>query len=1059
MFRPFDPYEDNYEYSPNIRNFGNPLVNGLMRGVFGGNLMPVPGSGQDIYDSFLQRERSMNFMNLQRESFMNNRFFQQLGVSQNPLLGVLGATAASPDSMIGRLMSPVLGGNPMAASMQLYAGMSGANLMGNFGRTQSMGVGEVSGIMQTLTDSMYNTQKFEGSKGIGEQINRQSRDFLKARLREGGAVGKKYVEDIMGRSVSGVDDIDSLDIASNTSAAKAARARIDSREIKKATSVVSVSKELESLEAEEDPDKQKEINKKITKLLEDKLKLHGSQLDKLKKYGESDQLYDTSKVRKELDRFNKRDPLAEFAAEANAFRDKGKRFTNYNFENSRGFQIEDFTSAYVKGADMRMLGDSRGRTPAGAMKDLFTNGTGALSAARALFGNKSGGELMENISDFMGNTAVDLTRAEGAGGANEVEDLLRKVKSTARVAGVGIKAMLGIIKSTHELAANNPQLQYVSGSTLTEVARQAVSSAADMGRSMSAEDYRRAGGSQGIAAEEIKSKANFAQSSLGGFAAVMLNLADEAGGDTKKAVEELFAGGKMTARGLDQGGMRELVAAFGGKYTAANLLDMGQSQDLIQNSLKNDRVSKQIMGKEGEKALLDSFYQGMEFRGLDRKKFTEGFKNYKGSIDQYINTNIRPYTTDASGTAALKAAESALRKDLVRGTRTDKQNAEYDKLVADQAKSARELDKKYGALYAPAVTQVISALAGGNISSFEEISQAMTGIFATRDTDDATAKAALDRVKENATNVTVLSGRYNDTKSLLGAGIVGELNKFTRGRKEAAAARGEGDTTKDLGDISASDYEAAIDAVKTLDALGVTDAKGANARITQLKEQKALAESQGEQFDKDNAYFLKGLEGAKHLGALNESGKAFKNYMQGNASGLNAASIQAAVDAEVKADITRKEKSEDTDLAARLGNQAKAEIEGGSSDLQQALNAYTQNGKIDAGALRKDIMESSDSEAFYKRIAAQTGMSVEDAQKKYGKDSKLANILVGEVRGTTEAIDLYKEDRASKGHMSPEDRSRTDLLDAFKSLTSTFKDGGGIANALKAILTQLQKYH
>ena len=88
-----------------------------------------------------------------------------------------------------------------------------------------------------------------------------------------------------------------------------------------------------------------------------------------------------------------------------------------------------------------MLGNQKGKGVAASAGEFAEAAGGAMSAARSVFGNLSGSELVGKISNVAGSEA-DLGSTEGAG---KVEDLLRKVNSTARTAGISIKTMLAII--------------------------------------------------------------------------------------------------------------------------------------------------------------------------------------------------------------------------------------------------------------------------------------------------------------------------------------------------------------------------------------------------------------------------------------------------------------------------------------------------------------------------------------------------------------------------------------------------------------------------------------
>ena len=141
--------------------------------LFRSNYMPQPLNGQSMYDSLIQRERSRQFAQLQASSFGNNALFKNLGIEGSPIMSMLGMMAASPDSMTGKLLNNVLGGNPMAASMQLYAGLAGSTQMGAFGRLDSISAGETESVMQSLANNFYKRQEYEGSGGIREGLRKE----------------------------------------------------------------------------------------------------------------------------------------------------------------------------------------------------------------------------------------------------------------------------------------------------------------------------------------------------------------------------------------------------------------------------------------------------------------------------------------------------------------------------------------------------------------------------------------------------------------------------------------------------------------------------------------------------------------------------------------------------------------------------------------------------------------------------------------------------------------------------------------------------------------------
>jgi hypothetical protein len=175
---PFDSNPLYSEYSPLGRNYGHPGVNTVMRMMFGQNYMPSPTGGQSMYDAMLQRNRSTEFMNLQRSGLVNNTFANRVGLGGNPILAMMGSSA-SPDSMLSRAISPFVGGNPMAAQMQLSSGLAGGGVMGNFGRMSPISSGESEDMMQSLEKRFYRTQAYEGIGGVREDINAQGKEAIR----------------------------------------------------------------------------------------------------------------------------------------------------------------------------------------------------------------------------------------------------------------------------------------------------------------------------------------------------------------------------------------------------------------------------------------------------------------------------------------------------------------------------------------------------------------------------------------------------------------------------------------------------------------------------------------------------------------------------------------------------------------------------------------------------------------------------------------------------------------------------------------------------------------
>src|SRR4051812_1826521 len=103
-------------------NTGNPIADMLGMLMMGHNLAPTPQGNQSVYDAYMIRERSRQFLNIQQQSFANNMLFKAAGINANSgAARFAGMAFGAPDGLANRLLSPLIGGNPVAAQMGLYA--------------------------------------------------------------------------------------------------------------------------------------------------------------------------------------------------------------------------------------------------------------------------------------------------------------------------------------------------------------------------------------------------------------------------------------------------------------------------------------------------------------------------------------------------------------------------------------------------------------------------------------------------------------------------------------------------------------------------------------------------------------------------------------------------------------------------------------------------------------------------------------------------------------------------------------------------------------------------
>ena len=1193
----FDQDPFNAMFSPNMRNYGNPMINIMAQLAAGYNYVPERQNGQNMYEALMHRERSKQFMGLQRSAFSNNPLFQNLGIAGSSTLGMLGGMMASPDSLTGKMMGTALGGNPMAASMQLYAGLSGANTMGAFGKISAISAGETETAMQGLAENFYKTKQYEGPGGSRESLKAENQEFFEKQLARG-KEGVKYLEqlgykgmelDKEGKPTEATKKkIKEIDLTAGPTESKETREQVaqdinkdisnilkeTDKDIKKSLDErlekqliarkVATKKQLDAARDEQgvlDPAKLSGLisnytekgtesedatrlrnqiaaktlqagdiasgieeikrsgkDEKALKAANEKLTQTLTQNDlvkpgDIKQYKNKDGAFDLEKIQKVREGLETRTD-DERAYIRSAFKQQqGKSFTNYDFEKSRGFKLEDFTSGFYKAAELRGLGETKNVPFAEAMRRFSSNAGGAMDAARSVFGNKSGSELVASMSELVGSSEMDLTTQEGSG---KMEDLLRKVKATQKVAGVSIQTMLAVINSAKELAANNPQLQYMNSTATTETAMRAVSTAADMGRAMGGKEFRQAGGSQAIAGDIIKEEQAFAQSGLGGAATALL--AATKGTDAYDTVKEMIASGSFTGRDLDRGGMEAIAKKMGvGVGQVAYIM---QNKQLQQEGLQDEETSKIVL-EGAQKNASKSFFQSIQSVGLNKEDLMKKYKESKAKGESYQTFKLREITPNLldSQQDLERTYSKAIQKEFQDSLRSPEEKARYDKLVEQQAADDKALSKKLAGKNAPVAQQALGALMTGAQYGLDAGAEAMAGIFSTKDTYNTKTKEALEKAQAAGAKVLEMGGRIKGEEGLIKEGYVDEINKMRAGSAAEATERGDTKAAELLSKkVTAEELTSSIDTLKKSQ---IGSAKDAAGRLEDLRAQKKDGKiKEGSSEDRQ----LKALETAETtLGGLKDD-NAYKKYISGGLRGAGAAVVQSQVTAGVEEIMQESRKEDIKHMGERLelsatdtsiGTRDRAEIE-------EAKKHYTKDGKVDYAAMIEDFThpgrkkkEGEPSNFFADKLAQQEKQTkiVDDAiaeeeqvQKKQVADSpekrsarnasiekvlkdrgitqeelsgaknkdgsfdleKLKNLkgkatrglddtaLKEELKATGESLKAKDLQAAGLGQPNPEEASKGAMVEVFKNLTTAITGKNSISDMIEKLVTALK---
>lgn len=1069
------PSEGSSTYSHNTSNFGNPMLNFMLSRLFGQNLAPRPSSGEDMYDAFVQRQRSQHFLHLQSSGAANNVLFKALGMSNAMTNTMSQLVMSSPESAAGKFLSPFMGGNPMAASMQLYGGLTGVNAMGNFGgRMSNISVGETEATMNALMDVMFKTQSYEGPGGAREEMNKKhQQELLKL------AEDSKNDEILRKRGINVARDangqlteaskrqISSFEIArgyddpekqetTNLRNAVSERRQTANKLQRELSEVLSLS--------EDDKDKQKKL-KDLRKEVSSELGLSKKAEDEMfdaKTFGTKG-AKDASKA---IESYAKLTPDEKAAMKAEAVREAGKVYKGINYENSLGLKVEDFTSGFVRAANLRGMGETQGKSIAGQMQDFAKNSAGAMSAARSIFGDKSGGELVSKISEMMGEK-MNLGTQQGG---QEAEKFLRDAKATADVAGVSIKTMLGIIDSTKELMANNPRLANISSYATTKMAVNAIAKTADIAAGMSAKEYQRAGGTTGILSTLTQENNAFLESGISqqiaGISSMTKGLGtmtDENGQtyDPHSQFLEMVRKGEITARTLATGEAQQKISRITqGKVNAAAITRAGTDPLAAAMGMKDTDTVTAL--SEGADAVVNqTFWDSSRGYGLNRESVLEQIKTEreKQKRGEAFKTPEEILQTEASialagdpqKMEAFTRNKRRLTQGLVDELRTPEEKERLQKTVKERSDQAARLERVFAHNRYGVAPQMLNALLEGK--SFEETADVMAGIFATKDTARGAKKQAIDKAIKAGENLSYISekaaGSQEKFKQL---GGVAAINEIIAGRIADAQTRGE--STNLNANISTEEYENELAVLKDTD---LTNAKGARARLEDLERQsyKVGIGGLGDKQRKE-LYALQTAFSAGHL----ESDSAFSLAKKGTYTGLAAATIEGQKSKNIERAIETEKNSAFDVLGKQLTDAATKQGEEGDQ-ARSILDFYSK--QLNLGLT--DPADIANNPEVRQRILEDYSDPTKHRDRNYFADSKgqFKQEFSGKTTATTDAlrsaqdkisqiestIKTPAEEKANAG-------SNEALQKALTDLAAQIKDGGKIGTVLDQFVTALK---
>jgi hypothetical protein len=712
------------------------------------------------------------------------------------------------------------------------------------------------------------------------------------------------------------------------------------------------------------------------------------------------------KKKQEARTANKAERDAEVLA---GFKKAGGKYAGINFEKTRGFELQDFTSGFTAAADLRLLGGKD--TPEIKASEFAENAGGAMSAARGIFGdNLSGGQLVGKISEMLGSKTANLGSQEGS---QEVEKMLRDVKATARVAGISIDSLLGVIDSAREVAKNNPRLKSMSAASTTEMSMKSLNAVSSMAGVMSSTEYRRSGGTQEMLAKNISEQQELL-SSEAGQGIVALQQAYEADPAKKAAVQRVLA--EYKDKGF-RGGQdyQEMIKKlqeqdeFAGESTA-KLYGIINSTTLRQKGMQNEDIVREAQGLVNKSAVT-SIYSRTSFTmdGFDEDQAAEEFKEYRkqnpeGTFADYMSNRLAadPAALEQFGKYESTMTESMYRKiDPEYFKRVDARRDQLSKLDAD-------LDKKFAARNAPVITQLASTLAEGGELDSKKTGQLLS-VFADQ-------------------------SLYSE----------GESRQLVKGFEEAIAGASVQNAKQAAAGLSeATGQNISEEELKNMVDAGRFEGSREQAQ-NKLRELKA-AKKNGQKLSDTEQSRLQALESAESLGIL-EDDEAYKTFTEnGQVSGVVAASINAEKNKKNR-QLAQEQKGRISEtLGADL--QEKATLSAVTSPEQKKminslLSSYTDSsGKVDYAKLMKDEAEG-------------TGVFDPDSAEGKGFDfSKGAGSEVKKIITQANAASEEVDKKATSGEVKKD--GTADLSDQLKDLVKAF-NGSKLTEAIEALAREIK---
>lgn len=713
-----------FEYDTNLSKYttGDSLLERLLNILGNFSQNPQTNASQSIYDTFLQRERSRQYlMEVQRNSATRNSMTQFFGINpNNPAIQAAGLLLGDPSGGYAQALKFATGSNPVLAQSQLYSGLTGAT-MGAFGRVGNVGAQETSQMMQAMNNVFYN-QRTVSSDYIGkqtDQIVQQTQDYFAKHLDKMAVYGMKSPSDFTATSrfKYGLDNgflnsiqssINSVDKASN------AKYSGDDQAIKDAKD-----KALKQISDDF-------IKKNVPDNLQGIVKQYKDKNGLINFQGLSTDLLN--------------DPINDAYTRIKNLQNITAISGGPNYAISRGYSQEELNPLFMNAAKVQLLG-RQSMTSAGV--GFYKNAGGALDAFRPIAA-AMGTDEISAMNNLLGTDSVDLTTSQGS---SKVEKLGRDVAAVARVAGTSIKSLVGMIKTMQDLAAQNPELQYL-GSSITQMVLDAHKQAVNINAVIDPGQSRQMGGVQGIANTQAAVALQEQTSTISKVIASAVFMAKAKGGDALSKVQqaiEVFGNTNQNPKNESDfySTIAPIIGATQTSFHANNLRQTLTNPGLVTAAMGDEDARKAGLGFAKNNVLaqfrqaFENIGQGDKYQGAIDAFNKGGFDKVNGLV-AYLGLVRTPLTnyfdswTDPDGNH-----RQLLQQELYNNNPDVQARAEKTKTIVDQISSEDTLfSKLYSSKRASVIQRTLGDLMNGSDKDIPSMIESLRNNLTSPDMSD-----------------------------------------------------------------------------------------------------------------------------------------------------------------------------------------------------------------------------------------------------------------------------------------------------------------------------------